>query len=379
MVNRFGLMASDQPGCMPLPYQAMDHTATEFPSGHVVVVGTSHLEADASQVGFLLDPMTARADPLPTVPSLHRVAHSATVLYDGRLAVLGGIGTGGPAPRDIVVLRGAAPMLSDYMPTTDYRAGLSFVQIDAELAAVRRTHNAARFHGTQILVNDGSSQAEMFLGQEERSELIQVVGGADPFPDSQGRPVSVVPLDEGRAVILGGLADHVGLVTVESGNRTVSFDRFNAQVGQRSNPVGLKLPDGRAMFLGGMSGVMSPESPVVIVSPSGRTVTEVELDDNARFPQRGFTANVFPSGYVLVVGGDSQSGRFEPGSTFILEPVDGPPGGYHVFEGPRLILPRTGHTTSVLADGRILVIGGRSADGVTSSSQTASSAEVVTF
>jgi len=267
-------------------------------------------------------------------------------------------------------------LLRLFDPQADYPGGVVFKTLAGALTAPRRLHDAARFHGDQVLVNDGQSPAGMFLAAEGRSELIQVTG-PDPFPTGGVRqPVTVVPLDVGMAILLGSEADHNGLLTVAEGTRRVEYRPYNLLAAQRNRPAGLPLPGGRVMFLGGLTGAM--ESPVIVLDPSIPAISQVELD-RASFPNRGFTADVFPNGWVAVVGGVSVNPQFEPGSTFLLEPADGAPGGYRVMRGPNLIMPRTDHTTSLLPDGRLLVIGGEAAGTGVTNDQVALSAEVITF
>lgn len=375
-VGRFALVASNESGCVSLPYPAVRHTATVFPSGHVLVAGSSHPDTPGTAAAFLLGPQGEPGATLSTPASLRRGRHSATLLDDGRLALLGGEVTEEYAT-DIVMLAEPGPLLHLFDPDADYPGSIVFETLSGALAAPRRVHDAARFHGNQVLINDGENPAGMFLAGEERSDFIQVAG-PDPFPTGGVRqPVTVVPLDAGMAILLGGEADHNGLLTVTQGSRRVEYRPYDLPVAQRNRPAGLALPDGRVMFLGGLAGSM--ESPIIVLDPAVPAISQIEVD-RASFPNRGFTADVFPNGWVAVVGGVSVNPQFEPGSTFLLEPTGGVPGGYRVLRGPKLVMPRTDHTTSLLPDGRLLVIGGEAVAGTdVTNDQVALSAEVITF
>jgi hypothetical protein len=381
-VERFSLVAGDAGSCRPLPYIASDHAATVFPSGHVLVTGTSNRDADSSKVAFLADPITGRTRLLSTPFSLHRAYHSAVRQEDGRVIVLGGGNPLGVAPREILVVTGPGTLLDDYSfsvfdPETP--PSMSFDVLDGRLLHTRAVHDTAVFFGDQIIINDGGSTAEMFLGSEEVSGYVGIGGMNDPFPTSnQFIVTTAVPLDESRAVLLGGEANHNGLLTVRNDSRQVDFQPYNLQAIRRNRPQGVRLRDGRVMFLGGKEGVAQPESPVVLVDPAVPMLTEIFVDART-FPQRGFTATLLEDGRVFVAGGTSTDGNFRPGSTFTLEQDHNDPDRWFTIPGPQLILPRSNHTTSLLPDGRLLVIGGLSARADVTHDEVATSAEIVAF
>jgi hypothetical protein len=371
----FGLLASQQDGCTALPYLAAGHSATTFPSGHVLVIGSGSSTVSPSQAAFLIDPVTARMDLIRTPTSLHRFGHSASLLGDGRLVVLGGQNQVGSGQDDIVVLYGTEKLFQIYDRANDYRS-IKFESLMNRLMVARQFHNAAVFHGDQILVNDSERTAEMFIGSTEQSGFIQVTPPFDPFPDNNSRIVTVTPLDEERAIILGCLANHNGLLTVTGGSRNMSFTPYNLEVSQRSNALGIALPSGQAMFLGGKTGSAINDSPVVIIDPNTKTLHEVAIDTNT-FPRGGYTATLLGDGRIFVVGGSSISAQYVPGSTFFLEQTSINPPNWMVYAGPQLMMPRSNHTASLLEDGRFLVIGGTAAGPGVTDQQVAASAEVI--
>jgi hypothetical protein len=384
-VDRFALVAGAGGDCRPLPYLAAAHSATVFPSGHVLIVGSISRDADSSMVAFLADPVSGKTRLLSTPASLHRVFHSATLLADGRVIILGGgspFGMGS-APREILVAGGGGPMMDDYSfhrfdPHNP--PSLSFVVLDRRLLHDRKIHDAALFHGDQILVNDGESAAEMFMGLEEASGYVAASGVSDPFPTlNQSRAVTVVPLDESHGVLLGGDVNHNGLLTVRSGQRGVEFLPYSLPGVRRNKPLGVRLHDGRVMFLGGKGELeVQPESPVLLVDPAVPARVEIFVDERT-FPQKGYTATLLDDGRVFVVGGTSTDGNHRPASTFYLEQQRDDPNKWLVFTGPDLLLPRSDHTASLLPDGRLLVVGGLSARADVTFEDVASSAEIIAF
>ena len=380
-VGSFALVAGEAGSCRPLPYIASDHAATVFPSGHVLVTGTSSRDVDSASVAMMIDPVSGRAEQIGTPEILHRAYHGAVLLDDGRVIVLGGGNPLGVAPREMVVVTGPGALMGDYsFSVFDPQSppSMSFDVLEGRLLHTRAVNDTALFFGDQIIINDGGSDAEMFLGSEGVSGYVG--GGVDnPFPISnQFIVTTAVPLDENRAVLLGGEANHNGLLTVQDGSRQVDFQPYNLPAIRRNKPLGVRLRDGRVMFLGGKEGVAQPESPVVLIDPAVPMLTEIFVDAQT-FPQRGFTATLLGDGRVFVVGGTSSGGSFRPGGTFTLEQDNNDPDRWFTVPGPQLILPRSNHTTSLLPDGRLLVIGGLSARADVTHEEVATSAEIVAF
>jgi hypothetical protein len=379
-VGRFALVAGGVGTCRPLPYLAADHAATVFPSGHVLITGSSSPEVDDNLAAFLIDPVSGVAKPLQTPASLHRAYHSATLLEDGRVVILGGESPAGVTPREIAVSYEGHRLMQTYS-FADFDPhdppSLSFDLLSQRLLNSRVIHDAARFHGDQIIINDGGTDAEMFLGFEEASGFILAAGS--PFPVSnQFIVTTVVPLDESRGVLLGGEANHNGLLTVRPNTREVEFQPYNLPVVRRNRPLGLRLHDGRVIFLGGKEGMVNPESPVVLVDPAVPSLIEIFVDSRT-FPQRGYTATLLEDGRVFVAGGTSTDGNYDPSSTFYLEQDQGNPDRWFAIPGPDLNLPRSNHTASLLPDGRLLVVGGLSARAGVSHEEVAASAEIIAF
>jgi len=84
-----------------------------------------------------------------------------------------------------------------------------------------------------------------------------------------------------------------------------------------------------------------------------------------RSERRGHTATLLSDGRVLIVGGLDQTGAFVADSE-IFDPASatGP-----TLSAPPLGTARADHTATLLANGRVLVVGGRSADGTLASTE----------
>jgi len=134
------------------------------------------------------------------------------------------------------------------------------------------------------------------------------------------------------------------------------------------------LPDGSVMVVGYRAAAGGLDSPLIVVSDIAGTPQVVSIPVPAGFPERGHTATLLADGRALVVGGVDAQGR--PAGSFFVVP--GGADGWEVIDGPALNLPRQGHTASLLPDGRVLVVGGGPVDA-DPASDPALSAEVIAF
>ncbi len=375
-VGSFGLVAAGGGGCPPLPVPLEGHTATVYPSGHVILTGSARPEADADTVGLLIDGTRFAAQLLPTPTTLYRHDHFAAALDDGRLVLAGGLATDtGQASRVVVVLRGTDLLLESYKPGVDYSAGLFFEPLERTLTHPRPRPAAAVFNGQQVLIADGDEPAELFLGETETSaELSISEQGGQAFP-LNGLTVTPIPISEQVAVLIG-TPSRVGRLTVSPTGRNAIYHGYPASLSGRDRPVGVSLPDGTVMAVGHRTGGAVADSPLVVVEPGDTDVSPVvhEIPVPPGFPERGHTATLLLDGRVLVLGGVDADGL--PADSFLVVPGDRP-ADWEVIAGPELNVQRRAHTASRLPDGRVLVVGG--AEVGASAIDPALSAEVIAF
>ncbi len=373
-VGFFGLLAADEDGCEEMPFPLVGHTATVFPSGHVVLVGSTRQEASLGRTALLIDTRAQEIESIDTPISLRRGFHAASLLDDGRLLIAGGVLASSDSPTgEMVVLRGAEPMLDDYDRDFDYLDSLVFESLERFLRYPRRRPNASVFFGSQVLINDGDSPAEMFMGNTETSDLLDI-SGENAFPQN-GRTVTAVPDGAGKAVLLGAWANRVGRLTVANGKREAIYVGYNTSVSTRDKPVGMLLSDGRVMFIG-LRLADGVNDSLVVIDPAaqGGTPSLTVIPAPLGFPEYGFTASLLADGRVFVIGGETIDGRSAAG-TFFIEPVSDE--RWEISAGPDLNIARRDHTAFLLPDGRLLVVGGDQVEG--STSDPALSIEVIAF
>ncbi len=349
----FGLLWAEEAGCQPLPHPLEGHTATLFPTGHLLLAGSARAELSTGQAALLVDTQDPGVAPLSTPASLHRHQHAAALLDDGRLLLVGGLVTGdGLATQEMVALPGGSELMGPYVTGLDYAAAVQLEALPARALHGRPRPRAAVFFGAQVLVADGENPAEMLLGGGTRVEPVEFLGlPGSPFPPN-GRTPGVTPYAAGKALVPGVGTGRVVRLTVEEGTPAVLGEVVLPQAAARDHPRTLHLPQGGIMVLGGLTVGATEESPVVLLDVDG-ALTPVAVP--AGFPGRGFSATLLDGGRVAVAGGvDPATGEASP-RTYLLSPAEG---GYRVARGPDLRLARALHTATWLPDGRLLLAGG---------------------
>jgi hypothetical protein len=172
-------------------------------------------------------------------------------------------------------------------------------------------------------------------------------------------------LKDGRVLVTGG-AVLSGAGGVESDPRA-SAEIYDPATGEWTAAGGMGFPrafhtatllkDGRVLVVGGMSfisGTLSPLATAEVFDPAGPSFRPAGSLREER-GRSGHTATLLPDGRVLVTGGFGQGSRREALAT--AEVFD-PARGAFFAVGP-MSAARTGHTATLLLDGRLLVAGGR--------------------
>lgn len=370
-VGRFGILAADSGKCQPLPMPVSAHTATVFPSGHVLIVGSAEDGINSDMVAELFDTHAGQLQRVPTPNSLYRSNHTATLLDDGRLLVAGGILNNGSGAVDLVILRGAEPMMSQYNPAVNYTSRLEFETLPARLPGPFPEPASALFFGQQVLLVDGSAHAQMFLGQDESMRSFDS-GNIPAFPEN-GHTATPVAYDSGSALI-GGLQNRTGRILVNEGGANAVLYLNPDTLSMRDRAVGLLLQDGRVMILGHRRRFDQDDAVLVMDPPAGTGAPDVySIRVPSEFPEKGFSATVLPDGRVLVLGGLTRVNN--PAKSFFLVPDDTSE-NWDYTPGPELNLPRVGHSAVMLPDGRLMVIGGKDPSG---GQAPTTSVEVISF
>jgi hypothetical protein len=328
-----------------------DHTATLLADGQVLIAGGDALAE-------LFDPADAAFVPTGSLSgSASEIA--AVRLRNGRVLIVGG---GNPAAEI-------------YDPATGEFAlsGLMRTPRTAPTATVLADGRVLIAGGMDAISSKGKAiaNAEVFDAATGSFALAESMSSARTGHDA-------VLLPNGRVLVVGGRNGWAPDSADDPPWDPMFAEQFDAtsntffQAGTmhttRVGGVGVSLPDGRVLVLGGFGDWWRN----IHEQPAAPPFAEV-YDDGARqflrlatprIVERGFTATALPDGHVLIIGGTKAGLILD--AVWLLDPATGA-----LTDAGRLTQPRTGHTATLLADGRVLVIGGVDPDG-----QALASAEI---
>jgi hypothetical protein len=310
------------------------HTATLLPDGRVVVVGGISVVGGSSTALTLIetyDPTTrsfSRTGDLLTA----RSDHTATLLRDGTVLIAGGKTSDGTA-------LGSAEVY-------DPRTGES--RATGALASATYSASAVALDDGSVFVVGGYGDNDISVGAEIYDPSSGTFGPVGP-PNGAGL-VTAVKLNDGRVLVSGGLLSGESLDSAEVFDPTTNqFDSTGGMSEARAGATSCLLDDGRVLVVGGGNLWQVPSSTAEIYDPAeGDFIKVAQLDD---VRSQG-TATVLADDSVLMVGG--VDGTRSPIAT--IERFD-PATGVSTPVGT-MAESRAGQTATRLADGSVLIVGG---------------------
>lgn len=176
-------------------------------------------------------------------------------------------------------------------------------------------------------------------------------------------------LADGRVLVAGGEDyDYAPLASMEAFDRaTGSFAKLADLIEPRSNHTATLLADGRVLVVGGgrTNSIGGPAGEDVLATTElvDPVSSSVQPGAPLAFPRSHHTATILADGRVLVVGGASDGHVSSPsfgdalGSVEIYDPTAGTWREVSLLTTPRFL-----HTATLLGDGRVLVAGGSNAN-----------------
>ncbi len=336
-----------------LPEGHVAHTATLLNDGRVLIAGGTHVDGIATAGCELFDPKANRWIHASSMMSA-RAGHAATLLADGDVLVTGG-GTG--IGFDVYALASS----EIYHPATN-----SWTSV-AAMHAPRLMHSSMRLHDGRVLVVGGTNlapgsplpavqqvQAELYDPARDRWSLV----GAG-LPPLSGEAATLMP---GGGVLVTGGSTYTGFTTVSAELFDQSTSRWLPTTWPMATPryrhTATLLPDGKVLLVGGYTttqqqtsgGVTYPVNEMLTTSEifdlRGNTAVRVGYSKIPRFEH---TATLLRSGTVLVVGSAYASNA----DSQILDPKN-----TEQWTSTGLTMDRYLHTATMLPDGRVLIAGG---------------------
>ena len=313
-------------------------TAARLRSGRVLVVGEDRRAG-------LFDPATGTWRPAEALGAGHGAGHAETLLADGTVLVTGGAGAPAVAER-------YDPATGQWTPQGDLVQG-------------RQGHTATLLEDGTVLAVGGTDGDGRLLADPERFDPATgrwtiLAPAAGMVPAARCRHTATL-LADGRVLVAGGFdRDGAGLRSAErydpADNSWSPAAELN--VGRGRHSANLLPGDGSVLVAGGSDGTIQLAS-AERYDPVRNAWT---LAAALASPRDAHGAAALAGGRVLVVGGESGSGVL--GSAEAYAPGRGPgQGDAWTPQGP-LLLPRAQCAALALADGRVLVAGGRNLSSV---------------
>jgi len=335
-----------------LPEGHVAHTATLLNDGRVLIAGGTHVDGIATAGCELFDPKANRWIHASSMMSA-RAGHAATLLADGDVLVTGGwtgIGFGVHASASSEI----------YHPATNSWTAA------AAMHAPPGVQSSIRLNDGRVLVvgrTNVTRGSPLPAAQQEQAELY------DPLRDRWSLAGAGLPLLSGEATTL--MPDGTVLVTggtTDTGFATTGAELFDPTTNRwqpttwpmaraRYWHTATLLPDGKVLLMGGYT--TYPQSVGGFVYPAGELLTTSEMFDlrgntwvavgHSGIPRFEHTATLLRNGTVLVVGSayasNADSQIFDPKNT-------------EQWASTGLTMDRYLHSATMLADGRVLIAGG---------------------
>ncbi|HXN01722.1 MAG TPA: kelch repeat-containing protein [Candidatus Dormibacteraeota bacterium] len=272
-----------------LPVPSWGHTATLLPNGKVLVVGGSQADGyhvDSSSSAQLYDP---RTNSWSAAASMHtpRSFHTATLMPDGRVLVVGGVEASGVLSGEVL----ASAELYD--PGTNAWAPAP------PLSIARAKHVAILLANQDVLVLGGTQGA----GYSKASDALRAAELYHPTTQTWSLAASMqyarilpngLPLPDGRVLVVGDEGSNEQTAEIFDPATGHWSSIANPSVG-RADAVAVQLRSGNVLVAGGI----------------GQTTVQAfdwrkdswSSAGNLYSIRASATATVLPDGQVLVAGG----------------------------------------------------------------------------
>jgi MYXO-CTERM domain-containing protein len=313
------------------------HTATLLPDGSVLLAGGLREEemdayrAHADVERWVPDPAPSSPSPFVPEPDMleGRAFHTATLLADGRVLVVGGRAASGSAL--------TSAELYERDPVDPFAPAQTVWNASAGMAAVRLLSGEVLITGGEFV----APRADAFLMDADGAEVSSLPAMHVP---RVGHTLTLLPT--GDVLVAGGAGDgSAEIFDVDSGEFVLIR---SAMVEARAHHSATLLPDGHVLLAGGTSGA----TPIETFDPSDRTFHAGPII--ARRARH--TATLLANGAVLLAGGaDAQDVAT---NTALMVTVSGRDPASATIEDKKMSLPRVNHTATILSGGEVLIAGG---------------------
>jgi hypothetical protein len=314
------------------------HTAMLLDDGRVVVVGGyGAAEPDGDRVPLrsaeAWDPRTGTFEALetPWLSGRWREGSTATLLPDQRVLVVGGPGMPGAVLWD--------PLTGSLGPA-------------GTLSNPRFAHTATLLPDGRVLIIGGwdGDRVDDTVAQAEVWDPAS--GGFSPAGTMATPKMShtATLLADGRVLVVDEFGPESEGMSEVWDAQTGTFTPAGSLAEGRPDSTATLLPDGRVLVIGGMATASNEIWDPVTASFETVGPLEKETGDH--------TATLLPEGDVLIVGGFDMRYKWSYDTALTF----GPP--WDTFQqAATMSAERAGHSATLLPDGRVLVVGGSTGRG----------------
>lgn len=294
------------------------HLATVLPGGKVLVTG-GLITSGGLNTAEIFDPAAGSWSPAATM-NVARFNHSSSLLPDGKVLVAGGFGLAdapGLASAEVY-----DPAADTWTPTPAMAGG-------------RGLHTATVLPDGKVLVAAGNEVGVFRRTAAEATSTTVTNGLASAPPNGKGEVATAELYDPA----------------------TAGWSATGALKKARSNQTATLLKTGKVLVVGGFSPSGELDS-AELYDPAAGTW---ELTAPLTSPRTIHTAALLPDGQVLIAGQVGSSGSILSATVPTADLYDPVTGKWK--RAADMGTPRTGHSATVLADGRVLVTGGLNSVG----------------
>jgi hypothetical protein len=355
-VNAAGVNASSPTGSLLIPNT--NYHAVTLADGRILVVGGIGTSGESLASAEIYDPTTGTFSATGSL-SVPRGGGTAALLADGRVLVAGGFDSA------TSTIHASAEI---YDPTT------GVFTPTGNMGEPRQGPALARLLDGRVLVAGGTDLAS----PNTNAEIFNPATGTFTPTGSltQARFQTPIVLPDGRVLLAGGFGP--GALPLASAEvydpATGLFTATGSMTIPRQRAAQAILPDGRVLIAGGQTSLTAGNIPTTVTAlaeiydPVTGQFSATGSLNIARSRPGGFAftlAPVLAAGKVLIAGGQND----DIAALDSIELYD-PATGTFSLAAP-MVNPRTGPSVSLLPDGRVLIAGGRTGATIATTTATA--------